>query len=95
MAYREILTLSVRNRTLVVLFPRYHFTKPRVCELCFMWGVLTNPASEHMNIIRISLFDPHSYVEIPILLPVDRMMMIMMMVFCRLDLCRNVVSEPL
>jgi hypothetical protein len=24
-----------------------------------------------MNIIHISLFDPHPYVEIPILLPVD------------------------
>ena len=99
MAKREILTLSVRNRTLVVLFPRYHFTKPSVCGLCFMCGVLTNMDSDRVNIIHISLFDPYPNVEIPILLPVDRMMMMMMMmmmmIFCRLDLHRNVVSEPL
>jgi hypothetical protein len=94
MANREILTLSVHNRTLVVLFPRYHFTKPCICGLCFMCGVLTNLASDCVNIIHISLFDLHPYVEIPILLPVDRMMM-MMMTLCRLDLHRNFVSEPL
>jgi hypothetical protein len=64
-----------------------------------MCGVLTNLASDRMNIIHISLFDPHPYVEIPILLPVDRMMvvmvMMMMIIFCMLDLHRNVVSEPL
>jgi hypothetical protein len=97
MAKREILTLSVRNRTLALLFPKYHVTKPCVCGLCFMCGVLTNLASDRVNIIHISLFDPHPYVEFPILLPVDRMMMMMMMMMmiCRLDLHRNVVSEPL
>ena len=66
-----------------------------------MCGVLTNLASDRVNIIHISLFDPHPYVEIPILLPVDRMMMMMMMmmmimmIFCRLGLHRNLVSEPL
>ena len=90
----EILTLSVRNRTLALRFPKYHFTKPCVCGLCFVCGVLTNPASDHVNIIHVSLFDPHPYVEIPVLLPVDRMMM-MMMISCRLGVHRNVVSEPL
>ena len=96
MAKREILTLSVRNRILVVGFPRYHFTKPRVCGQCLMCGVLTNLASDRVNIIHISLLDPHPYVEIPILLPVERMMMLMiMMISCGLDLHRSVVPEPL
>jgi len=81
MAKREILTLSVRNRTLVVRLPRYHFTKPCACGLCFMCGVLTNLASDRVNRIHISLFDPHPYVEIPILLPVDRMMTMMMIFY--------------
>ena len=60
-----------------------------------MYGVLINLTVDRVKIIRVSPFDAHPYVEIAIELPVDGMIMTMMMISCRFDFRRDVVSEPL